>query len=98
MRGDPVDQVLPGEIFINNFQITIPLAEKSASAWKKAIKLTYQTVIIGSQKTTTNINMKVKSLIFTKAIKQTPREQRALEPVMLSTGTILTNLQHSHWK
>ena len=77
MRGDPVDQVLPGEIFLNNFQITITLAEKSASAWKKAIKLTYKTVIIGSQKTTTNINMKVKYLIFTKAINQIPREQRA---------------------
>ena len=62
MRGDPVDQVLPGEIFVSNFQITIMLDEKSASAWKKAIKLTYKTVIIGSQKTTTNINMKVKNL------------------------------------
>jgi hypothetical protein len=62
MRGDPVDQVLPGEIFINNFQITIMLNEKSASAWKKAIKLNYKTVIIGSQKTTTNINMKVRNL------------------------------------
>ena len=62
MRGDPVDQVLPGEIFVNNFQITIMLDEKSASAWKKAIKLTYKNVIIGSQKTTTNINMKVKNL------------------------------------
>ena len=56
MRGDPVDQVLPGEIFVNNFQITIMLDEKSA--WKKATKLTYKT---GSQKTTTNINMKVKN-------------------------------------
>ena len=62
MRGDSVDQVLPGEIFVNNFQITIPLDEKSASAWKKAIKLNYKTVIIGSQKTTTNINMKVINL------------------------------------
>ena len=58
--GDPTEQILPGEVFVSNLQITILLEEKSVSAWKKAIKLTYKTVIIGSQKTTTNINMKVK--------------------------------------
>jgi hypothetical protein len=96
MRGDPVDQVLPGEIFVSNFQITIMLDEKSASAWKKAIKLTYKTVIIGSQKTTTNINMEVRNFSFNKRHNKTPREQRAWERAMLSTGTILMKLEHSH--
>ena len=61
-RGDPTEQVLPGEIFVNNFQKTIKLEENSCSAWKKAIKQNYKTAIIGSQKTTTNINMKVRYL------------------------------------
>ena len=64
IRGDQVKDTLPGEIFVNNFQITIILEEKSASAWKKAIKQTYKTVIIGSQKSTTNLNMKVPSYLY----------------------------------
>ena len=92
MRGDQ----LPGELFVNNFQITILLDKKSASAWKKAIKLTYKTVIIGSQKTTTNINMEVRNFSFNKRYNKTHREQRAWERAMLSTGTILMKLEHSH--
>ena len=50
---------MPGEVFVSNFQMTIILDEKSASAWKKVIKQKYKTVIVGSQKTTNNLNMKV---------------------------------------
>ena len=64
IRGDPVEQALPGEIFVSNFQISIFLEEKSASAWEKAIKQTYKTVIIGSQKSTTNLNMKERNKIL----------------------------------
>ena len=59
-KGEKIDHLLPGEIYLNNFQMTINLASESEKDWKKAIKLNYKTVIIGSQKTTTNLNMKVK--------------------------------------
>ena len=72
-KGESIDQVLPGEIFVSNFQITIMLEENSASAWKKAIKLDYKNaIIIGSQKTTTNINMKVGKILRSATVKQTP--------------------------
>ena len=58
-NGESIDHLLPGDIYLSNFQITISLAPDSAQAWKKAIKLNYQNVIIGSQKTTTTLVMKV---------------------------------------
>jgi hypothetical protein len=77
-RGDPTEQVLPGEIFVNNFQITIKLEENSCSAWKKAIKQNYKNAIIGSQKTTTNINMKVRYFYLDQtALSRNARERRA---------------------
>ena len=59
-QGDSTDHLLPkeAEVFVNNFQVTISLMPDSSSAWKKAIKMTYQNVIIGAQKATTNLNMK----------------------------------------
>ena len=59
-QGESTDHLLPGEaeVFVNNFQVTISLMPDSSSAWKKAIKMTYQNVIIGAQKATTNLNMK----------------------------------------
>lgn len=57
-EGQPTENYLPGEIFVNNFQITISLQTDSSSAWRKVIKSSYQNVIIGAQKTTTNLNMK----------------------------------------
>ena len=57
--GESIDHLLPGEIYLSNFQFTINLAPDSSQAWKKAIKLNYQNVIIGSQKTTTTLVMKV---------------------------------------
>ena len=50
---------MPGEIFVKNFQFTIPVLAGSANAWKKAIKQSYPNVIIGSQKAAANLNMKV---------------------------------------
>ena len=55
---------MPGEIFVKNFQFTITLQAGSANAWKKAIKQSYPNVIIGSQKTAANINMKVSKNSF----------------------------------
>ena len=59
-QGESTDHLLPqeAEVFVNNFQVTISLMPDSSSAWKKAIKMTYQNVIIGAQKATTNLNMK----------------------------------------
>ena len=54
---------MPGEIFVKNFQFTIAIQAGSAHGWKKAIKQSYPNVIIGSQKATTNLNMKVQCLI-----------------------------------
>ena len=58
-QGENVSAVLPGEIFLNNFQFTIQTQQGSNFAWKKAIKQTYPDVIVGSQKSSHNINMKV---------------------------------------
>ena len=56
-KCENIDHLLPGEIVESNFQITIKLAADSENAWKKAIKMKYKSVIIGSQKTTTHLNM-----------------------------------------
>ena len=58
-KGESLGGTMPGEIFVKNFQFTIMLPAGSANAWKKAIKQSYPNVIIGSQKTAANINMKV---------------------------------------
>ena len=58
-KGERNDNIIPGEIYIKNFQFTLTLVKESAGAWKKAIKQTYQSVIVGSQKTTTMLNMTV---------------------------------------
>ena len=58
-KGERTDNIIPGEIYIKNFQFTLSLVKGSAGVWKKAIKQNYQSVIIGSQKTTTMLNMKV---------------------------------------
>ena len=58
-KGEKTESLIPGDIFINNFQITLKLVKGSASAWKKGIKQTYQSVIIGAQKITSMLNMKV---------------------------------------
>ena len=60
-KGDSLGGVMPGEIFVKNFQFTIPVQAGSANAWKKAIKQSYPNVIIGSQKTAANLNMKVQT-------------------------------------
>ena len=59
-RGESTDHLLPstGEVYVGNFQITISLQADSAATWKKAIRISYQNVIVGAQKTTTHINMK----------------------------------------
>ena len=63
---------MPGEIFVKNFQFTIPVLAGSANAWKKAIKQSYPNVIIGSQKAAANLNMKVEIkttlLIFNQSV------------------------------
>ena len=58
-KGESLGGVMPGEIFVKNFQFTIAIQAGSAHGWKKAIKQSYPNVIIGSQKATTNLNMKV---------------------------------------
>ena len=74
---------MPGEIFVKNFQFTIPIQAGSANSWKKAIKQSYPNVIIGSQKATTNLNMKVSILSYRiKRFVLTFREQRDAEPDM----------------
>ena len=62
-KGESIGGVMPGEIFVSNFQFTIPVQAGSANAWKKAIKQSYPNVIIGSQKSAANINMKVRKNI-----------------------------------
>ena len=57
-EGETTDQLLPGEIFVNNFQLTLHLQPGSSSTWKKAIRTMNPNVIVGSQKTTTNLNMR----------------------------------------
>ena len=36
--GEDVKTVMPGEIFVNNFQFTIQLQQGSWNAWRKAIR------------------------------------------------------------
>ena len=59
-QGESTYHLLPekAEVFANNLQVTISLTPDSSSAWKKAIKISYQNVIIGAQKATTSLNMK----------------------------------------
>ena len=63
-KGESLGGVMPGEIFVKNFQFTISVQAGSANAWKKAIKQSYPNVIIGSQKTVANLNMKVQITPF----------------------------------
>ena len=59
-QGESTYHLLPekAEVFANNLQVTVSLTPDSSSAWKKAIKISYQNVIIGAQKATTSLNMK----------------------------------------
>ena len=58
-KGEAVTGVMPGDIYVNNCQFTIAVQQASNFAWKKAIKQSYPDVIIGAQKSSHNINMKV---------------------------------------
>ena len=49
-KGERTDNIIPGEIYIKNFQFTLSLVKESAGAWKKAIKQTYQSVILEPSK------------------------------------------------
>ena len=80
--GDNITSLMPGEIFVSNFQCSIQLQSNAGNAWKKAIRSvptnihigvilelhtifnilfrqTYPDVIVGSQKQSQNLNMKV---------------------------------------
>ena len=79
--GDNITTLMPGEIFVSNFQCSIQLQSNAGNAWKKAIRSvptniplkdrdigatynilfrqTYPDVIVGSQKQSQNLNMKV---------------------------------------
>ena len=82
-KGDSLGGVMPGEIFVKNFQFTIPVQAGSANAWKKAIKQSYPNVIIGSQKTAANLNMKVKTWNnYNFTVRLSFRGPRAEEPGM----------------
>ena len=92
-RGERIENIIPGDIYIKNFQFTLSLVRGSAGAWKKGIKQTYQNVIVGSQKTTTMLNMKVTlSISYAWSLTSPSRLPKDVEPVMSSTGTTLMNL------
>ena len=89
LKGEATAHIIPGEVYIDNLQITIKLAPHSEKAWKKSIKLKYRTAIIGAQKTTTHLNMKV---CYSRTPPKSPitftRMPRGEEPAMWCTGTI----------
>ena len=87
-QGESTDHLLPkeAEVFVNNFQVTISLTPDSSSAWKKAIKITYQNVIIGAQKATTNLNMKGTKGLQTLVCQNAIIVSQVSESDMLSTG------------
>ena len=51
------ENIIPGKICTKNLQLTLSLAKSSEGAWKKAIKQTHESVILGSLTTTTMLNL-----------------------------------------
>ena len=49
-KGDNVEEVLPGEVDVRKTQFIINLKKGSVPHWKRVIKSTYPTVIVGAQK------------------------------------------------
>ena len=39
--GENVTALMPGDIFVSNFQCSIPLQSNAGNAWKKAIRYAY---------------------------------------------------------
>ena len=47
---DELADVLPGEVNINKFEFIIALKEGSAPTWRRSLKQTYPSVIVGAQR------------------------------------------------
>ena len=50
MNDEDIFDILPGEVNVSKVQMVMKLRQGSVSVWKKLIKLTYPTVIVGAQK------------------------------------------------
>ena len=49
-NGEDIADILPGEVNVSKVQMVMKLRQGSVPVWKKLIKLTYPTVIVGAQK------------------------------------------------
>ena len=49
-EGENIDDIIPGEVNLSKVQMVMSLRQGSVPAWKRIIKLTYPTVIVGAQK------------------------------------------------
>ena len=49
-NGEDIADILPGEVNVSKVQMVMKLKQGAVPVWKKLIKLTYPTVIVGAQK------------------------------------------------
>ena len=61
VSNEDLADILPGEVNNNKFQFIIPLRDGSAPYWRKSLKQTYPSVIVGAQRRNSMVQV---SIIF----------------------------------
>ena len=73
MSGDDLGDILPGEVNNNKFEFIIPLREGSAPIWRRSLKQTYPSIIVGAQRRNSVVQVSIVTVLIPASSDYSPQ-------------------------